>query len=65
MINKIDLPSAEPERVAEELERIVGFRMDEMRLRLGQGRHRHDEILEASSSGFRRRRAIAKRRCGR
>src|SRR3989475_4632858 len=30
VINKIDLPSAEPERVGEELCRIVGFRMDEM-----------------------------------
>ncbi len=30
VINKIDLPSAEPERVAGELSRIVGFRMDEM-----------------------------------
>jgi GTP-binding protein LepA len=30
VINKIDLPNAEPERVAEELARIVGFSMDEM-----------------------------------
>jgi GTP-binding protein LepA len=30
VINKIDLPNAEPERVAEELARTVGFRMDEM-----------------------------------
>ena len=30
VLNKIDLPNAEPERVAEELTRIVGFSLDEM-----------------------------------
>ncbi|MPZ51085.1 MAG: elongation factor 4 [Dehalococcoidia bacterium] len=30
ILNKIDLPNAEPERVAEELERIVGFGLEEM-----------------------------------
>jgi GTP-binding protein LepA len=30
ILNKIDLPNAEPERVAEELARIVGFGLDEM-----------------------------------
>jgi len=30
VLNKIDLPNAEPERVAAELARIVGFRLDEM-----------------------------------
>src|SRR5262245_3340088 len=30
VLNKIDLPHAEPERVAHELERVVGFAQDEM-----------------------------------
>ena len=30
VINKVDLPSAEPERVAAEMEQIFGFRRDEM-----------------------------------
>jgi len=47
IINKIDLPNAEPERVAEELERIVGFTRDEMILASAKDGTGTDEILQA------------------
>jgi GTP-binding protein LepA len=47
VINKIDLPNAEPERVAEELERIVGFKRDEMILASAKEGTGTDEILRA------------------
>jgi GTP-binding protein LepA len=47
VINKIDLPSAEPDRVAEELERIVGFDRDEMIYASAKEGTGTDEVLEA------------------
>ncbi len=47
VINKIDLPSAEPERVAAELERIVGFSADEMIYASAKEGTGTDEILQA------------------
>jgi len=47
IINKIDLPNAEPERVAEELERIVGFTRDEMILASAKDGTGTDDILQA------------------
>jgi GTP-binding protein LepA len=47
VINKIDLPSAEPERVAEELERIVGFSADEMIYASAKEGTGTEEILQA------------------
>ncbi|HWC29801.1 MAG TPA: GTP-binding protein, partial [Dehalococcoidia bacterium] len=47
VINKIDLPNAEPIRVAEELERIVGFKRDEMILASAKDGTGTEEILQA------------------
>jgi GTP-binding protein LepA len=47
VINKIDLPNAEPERVAEELERIVGFSADEMIYASAKEGTGTEEILQA------------------
>ena len=47
VINKIDLPNAEPERVAEELARIVGFDLDEMIYASAKEGTGTDDILEA------------------
>src|SRR5437868_6669072 len=47
IVNKIDLPNAEPERVAEELSRIVGFSMDEVIYASAKEGLGTDEILQA------------------
>jgi GTP-binding protein LepA len=47
VINKIDLPNAEPRRVAEELVRIVGFRMEEMVYASAKEGIGTDEVLQA------------------
>jgi len=47
VINKIDLPNAEPERVAEELERIVGFSAEEMIYASAKEGTGTEEILQA------------------
>ncbi len=47
IVNKIDLPNAEPERVAEELSRIVGFSMDEVIYASAKEGRGTDEILQA------------------
>ncbi|GBD23465.1 Elongation factor 4 [bacterium HR29] len=47
VINKIDLPHAEPERVAHELERVVGFTREEMIFASAKEGIGIDEILEA------------------
>ena len=47
VINKIDLPHAETERVAHELERVVGFSEDEIILASAKEGSGIDEILEA------------------
>ncbi len=47
VINKIDLPHAEPERVAHELVRVVGFDLDEVIFASAKEGAGIDEILEA------------------
>ncbi len=47
VLNKIDLPHAEPERVAAELERVIGFSRDEMILASAKEGVGVAEILEA------------------
>ncbi len=47
VINKIDLPNAEPERVAEELERLIGFSRDEIIYASAKEGTGTAEILEA------------------
>jgi GTP-binding protein LepA len=47
VINKIDLPNAEPQRVADELVRIVGFRMEEMIYASAKEGIGTDEVLQA------------------
>jgi GTP-binding protein LepA len=47
VVNKIDLPNAEPERVAEELARIVGFGTDEVIYTSAKEDVGTDEVLEA------------------
>lgn len=47
VINKIDLPHAEPERVAHELERVIGFSRDEIIFASAKEGIGIDEILEA------------------
>ncbi len=47
VINKIDLPNAEPDRVAEELARIVGFSMDDMLYTSAKEGLGTDEVLRA------------------
>ncbi|HXH23038.1 MAG TPA: translation elongation factor 4 [Dehalococcoidia bacterium] len=47
VINKIDLPNAEPRRVAEELARIVGFSMDEMLYTSAKEGIGTDDVLKA------------------
>jgi GTP-binding protein LepA len=47
VLNKIDLPNADPERVSEELARIVGFDLDEMIYASAKEGTGAQEILEA------------------
>ncbi len=47
VVNKIDLPHAEPERVAHELERVIGFDGDEIILASAKEGTGIDAILEA------------------
>jgi GTP-binding protein LepA len=47
VVNKIDLPSAEPERVAQELIDVVGFNPDEVIFASAKTGEGIDEILEA------------------
>jgi GTP-binding protein LepA len=47
VLNKIDLPHAEPERVAHELERVIGFDQDEIIMASAKEGTGVDEILEA------------------
>jgi GTP-binding protein LepA len=47
VINKIDLPNAEPDRVAEELERLIGFSRDEIIYASAKEGTGTSEILEA------------------
>ena len=52
VINKIDLPSAQPEKVAQEISDLIGLLPDEDRPRLGQGGHRRagDPAKRSSTS---------------
>ena len=47
ILNKIDLPHADPERVAHELERVIGFKREEMILASAKEGIGVDEILAA------------------
>ena len=47
VLNKIDLPHADPERVAHELERVIGFKREEMILASAKEGIGIDEILAA------------------
>ena len=47
VINKVDLPSAEPERVAAEMEQIFGFRRDEVVFVSAKSGLGCDELLDA------------------
>jgi GTP-binding protein LepA len=47
VLNKIDLPHAEPERVAAELERVIGFSRDEVLMASAKEGTGVSEILEA------------------
>ena len=47
VLNKVDLPHAEPERVIHELERVVGFLPDEILIASAKEGRGIDEILEA------------------
>jgi GTP-binding protein LepA len=47
VVNKIDLPAANPEHVAEELERVIGIRRDEVIFASAKEGVGVDEILEA------------------
>ncbi|MEZ4503719.1 MAG: translation elongation factor 4 [Dehalococcoidia bacterium] len=47
VVNKIDLPSAEPERVAQELVDVIGFDPNEVVFASGKSGSGVDEILEA------------------
>ncbi|MGD9934759.1 MAG: translation elongation factor 4 [Dehalococcoidia bacterium] len=47
VLNKIDLPHAEPQRVAQELERVIGFSQDEIILASAKEGKGIDEILAA------------------
>jgi len=47
VINKIDLPNADPERVAAELCRVAGFRMDEMVYTSAKEGRGTDDVLNA------------------
>ena len=60
-LNKLDLPGAEPERVAEEIAELIGEPADEHQAHLGQDRRGRDR----RARGARRARAAARRRPGR
>ena len=50
VVNKIDLDSAEPERVAQELCDVIGFKHGRDALRLRQGGHQHRAASSRPSS---------------
>ena len=66
VINKIDLPSAQPEVVAQEIERVIGLARRRVHPRLGQDRggHRGDPGGDRAP-GAAARRGTPPRRCGR
>jgi GTP-binding protein LepA len=66
VLNKIDLPSAEPERVINEIEEIIGLEAeDALRVSAKTGLGIPDLLEMLVASIFRRRRAIPRRRCRR
>jgi small GTP-binding protein len=65
VLNKIDLPSADPPRVIEEIEDIIGIPAKDAIRRVGEDRRGVDDILEAVIAAIRRRPATTTRRCRR
>ena len=64
VLNKIDLPAADPERVAEEIEDIVGIdATDAVALFSENRRWRAGRSPNVWCATFRRRKAIRKARC--
>ena len=60
VLNKIDLPCADPERAEREIEDVIGLDAVERAPRLGEGGHRHRRHARGDrASASRRRRAIA------
>jgi GTP-binding protein LepA len=47
VLNKIDLPAAEPERVKQQIEDVIGIDASDAVDDLGQDRPRHPDVLEA------------------
>ena len=63
VINKIDLPAADPEKVRAEIEEIIGLDASNAVLTSAKTRHRHrGSARRRSSSASRRPRATATRR---
>ena len=63
VLNKIDLPAAEPERVKEQIEDVIGLDASRRRADLGQDRPRHRRRARGDRhTACRRRRATRRRR---
>ena len=66
VINKIDLPSAEPERIREQIEQLIGLdASDAILVSAKNGIGIAGNAGSRCATAFRRPRAIPKRRCGR
>jgi GTP-binding protein LepA len=63
VINKIDLPSADPERVKAQIEEIIGIDADDALLRQRQDRRRHRRAARELVRGSRRRKGDPTDRC--
>ena len=59
-MNKIDLPGAEPERVAEEIAELIGEDPDEVRADLGQDRRGRQRAARAARRSASRRRTATR-----
>lgn len=65
VINKIDLPSAEPERVKEEIEDVIGLDAEDAPLISAKNGLNIEQVLEQIVKKFPRRAAAPKIRCRR
>ena len=65
VINKIDLPAAEPERIREQIETIIGLDARDAVLTSAKQASASTKSWKPSSSWCRRPRAPPKRRCAR